>query len=329
MKVLAGLLLLLMLSLFPLSTSAQKSRVWIKIDPSDEPFVVRMPQQPKVQVVDSYNGFIARGRAYSTSRNGVTYTVWFLTTGSAPYYQHREIKDSLDAYADFVWESLLKPVRDALPKREQPHARMIYKSELTMRAYRGREYSLRLGDATGTTRFYLDGPRVCVLVGLGARRNSARMQTFFNGFRVKPPIRLRSLPVAATLVGDPLLIPPDTRTLSYGRKLPDDQSRTATPQGYDRIFAAKETTHPARILSKPEPQYTEAARSNQVSGTVVLRVVLSKEGRVENIRMVSGLPHGLTQAAITAAGQLKFTPATKDGHVVSQYAGLEYNFNPY
>ena len=48
MKVLTGLLLLLMLAAFPLSTRAQKSRAWIKIDPSDEPFVVLMPQQPTV-----------------------------------------------------------------------------------------------------------------------------------------------------------------------------------------------------------------------------------------------------------------------------------------
>ena len=39
--------------------------------------------------------------------------------------------------------------------------------------------------------------------------------------------------------------------------------------GYDRIFTGKDVTSKARLISKPEPQYTEDARKNQVTGTVV------------------------------------------------------------
>ncbi|MDT5059855.1 MAG: hypothetical protein QOH63_562, partial [Acidobacteriota bacterium] len=44
---------------------------------------------------------------------------------------------------------------------------------------------------------------------------------------------------------------------------------------------------------------------------------------------VSGLPNGLTERAIAAARQIRFTPAMKDGHAVSQYIQIEYNFNLY
>jgi hypothetical protein len=37
-------------------------------------------------------------------------------------------------------------------------------------------------------------------------------------------------------------------------------------------------TSKARVLSKPEPTYTEAARKNQITGTVVLRAVFSSGG---------------------------------------------------
>ena len=84
-----------------------------------------------------------------------------------------------------------------------------------------------------------------------------------------------------------------------------------------------------RILSKPEPQYTEEARKNQITGTVVLKVVFASNGSVTNIRTVSGLPNGLTERAIAAARQIKFVPATKDGHQVSMWMQLEYNFNLY
>ncbi|HKC66295.1 MAG TPA: hypothetical protein VKB86_21815, partial [Pyrinomonadaceae bacterium] len=56
----------------------------------------------------------------------------------------------------------------------------------------------------------------------------------------------------------------------------------------NRIFNPKDVTVKARILSRPEPQYTEEARKNQVSGTVVLRAVFSSGGQVTNIRTVSG-----------------------------------------
>jgi TonB family protein len=97
----------------------------------------------------------------------------------------------------------------------------------------------------------------------------------------------------------------------------------------NRVFKPSEVSSKARIISRPEPQYTEDARKNQVSGTVVLRAVFSSNGSVTNIRTVSGLPHGLTERAMAAARQIRFTPATKDGRPVSQYIQIEYNFNLY
>ena len=98
---------------------------------------------------------------------------------------------------------------------------------------------------------------------------------------------------------------------------------------YDKIFSGKEVTSKARVLSKPEPTYTEAARKNQITGTVVLRAVFSSGGTVTNIHAVSGLPDGLTERAIAAAKSIKFVPATKDGRPVSMWMELQYNFNLY
>jgi TonB family protein len=98
---------------------------------------------------------------------------------------------------------------------------------------------------------------------------------------------------------------------------------------YDKIFSGREVTSKARVLSKPEPTYTEAARKNQITGTVVLRAVFSSGGSVTNIHAVSGLPDGLTERAIAAAKSIKFVPATKDGRPVSMWMELQYNFNLY
>jgi TonB family protein len=98
---------------------------------------------------------------------------------------------------------------------------------------------------------------------------------------------------------------------------------------YNKIFSPKDVTTKVRILSKPDPPYTEEARKNQIMGTVVLKAVFSASGQVTNIRAISGLPNGLTEKAIAAAHQMKFIPATKDGRNVSTYVQLEYSFNLY
>lgn len=192
-----------------------------------------------------------------------------------------------------------------------------------------------------------------------------------------PAIKNPVLPVAATVVADPMLVPPDARNLAYGdpkSKSLDPSSGPGTGGGigtgkgggigpgegggigpgrggnigggdyheggggpggggggtdYNKIFSGKEVNSKARVLSKPEPQYTEEARKNQVTGTVVLRAVFTSGGQVTNIRAVAGLPYGLTDRAIAAARQIKFMPATKDGRPVSMYIQLEYNFNLY
>jgi TonB family protein len=101
------------------------------------------------------------------------------------------------------------------------------------------------------------------------------------------------------------------------------------PFGEHRIFRGAEVEQRARLLWKPEPQYSEEARLNQITGTVMLRVVFTSSGQVEQIRAIQTLPFGLTERAIAAARMIKFVPATKGGRPVSMYMQLEYNFNLY
>ena len=101
------------------------------------------------------------------------------------------------------------------------------------------------------------------------------------------------------------------------------------PRDINRIFSVKDVTQRAKVITKPEPQYTEEARRNQITGTVVLRVVFSAAGEVTNIHPIKSLPAGLTEKAIAAARQIRFVPATRNGQPVPVYMQLEYNFNLY
>jgi TonB family protein len=95
------------------------------------------------------------------------------------------------------------------------------------------------------------------------------------------------------------------------------------------IFSSKNVTRKVSVITKPEPRYTEEARKNQITGTVVLRAVFTSSGAVTKIAAVSKLPDGLTDQAIGAAKQIRFIPAIKDGRFVSMWIELQYNFNLY
>lgn len=101
------------------------------------------------------------------------------------------------------------------------------------------------------------------------------------------------------------------------------------PSGTEQIYRANEVDQKARITSKPAVSYTDAARQNNIQGTVRLNLVLTSSGTVTNIRPVTSLPYGLTEQAIAAARRIQFVPAQKDGRAVSTYITIEYNFSIY
>lgn len=84
-----------------------------------------------------------------------------------------------------------------------------------------------------------------------------------------------------------------------------------------------------RFISKPRANYTDAARTNAVTGSVKLKVTLLASGQVGSITAVTRLPHGLTEQAIAAARLIRFEPRRVNGVPVSTIATVEYNFNIY
>ncbi len=95
------------------------------------------------------------------------------------------------------------------------------------------------------------------------------------------------------------------------------------------IYTGRDVTTKVRLISKPEPVYTERARQEQIVGTVVLRCVFASDGSVKYILVMQALQGGLTERAIAAAKKIRFVPATLNGQPVSMWMQLEYNFNLY
>ena len=74
---------------------------------------------------------------------------------------------------------------------------------------------------------------------------------------------------------------------------------------------------PVVILEKPKPVYTAEAIKLNLEGEVLLDVVFpATGGEVRVLRVVKGLGHGLDEAAMRAAQQIKYKPAIAGGHPV-------------
>jgi TonB family protein len=96
--------------------------------------------------------------------------------------------------------------------------------------------------------------------------------------------------------------------------------------GTEDVFSAKMVDTRVIFRSKPKPGYTLEARRNRKQGFVILKLALSGSGTISRVRVLRGLPFGLTENAIRAACKLEFNPAIKDGQTVSQWVTAEYVF---
>jgi TonB family protein len=90
--------------------------------------------------------------------------------------------------------------------------------------------------------------------------------------------------------------------------------------------AAESGTTPVELLEKPKPVYTEEGRSLKLEGDVALDVIFQANGTVVVTKVVSGLGHGLDEAATRAAQQIKFKPAKRDNENVDFPARIRIQF---
>jgi len=102
--------------------------------------------------------------------------------------------------------------------------------------------------------------------------------------------------------------------------------QTVAAEAPKKKASTESATTPVDILEKPHPQYTAAGRSLKIEGDVVIEMVFLANGTVQVIHVVSGLGHGLDEAATRAAQQIKFKPAKRDGQPVDFPARVRIEF---
>jgi protein TonB len=86
-----------------------------------------------------------------------------------------------------------------------------------------------------------------------------------------------------------------------------------------------------RLISQPSnldmrAAYPEAARRENREANVYLKILVTADGKVAQVRVVRGAGEGFDQAAVKLVKQFRFRPAEADGQAVSVWIPWTYKF---
>jgi TonB family protein len=125
---------------------------------------------------------------------------------------------------------------------------------------------------------------------------------------------------------------------AFSDRITDNPSRDAisidVPSGKDTQDPGAGTTKRIQlgqgitqglVLHRVAPVYPPPAREARIQGTVVLAAIISKEGTIKDLRVISG-PSTLVEAAVGAVQQWRYRPYTLAGEPVEVDTKIEVHF---
>jgi TonB family protein len=101
--------------------------------------------------------------------------------------------------------------------------------------------------------------------------------------------------------------------------IPNSNAAPRTPPPADRLVAA-------HLIYRVEPFYPKEALQQRVEGTVKIHATVGQDGRVKNLRVVSG-PAALTSAALSAAQYWRYVPALRNGEPIETDEDISIEFH--
>jgi TonB family protein len=132
--------------------------------------------------------------------------------------------------------------------------------------------------------------------------------------------------VASTGFGNGTATPPPSAKRGTIQSTGFADQTVATDAPKKKAASSESATTPVDILDKPRPEYTAEGRRLKIEGDVVIDMVFLANGSIQVNHIVSGLGHGLDEAATRAAQQIKFKPAKREGQPVDFPARVRIEF---
>lgn len=154
--------------------------------------------------------------------------------------------------------------------------------------------------------------------------------------RLVAPRRVPARLDAVALSDAPVILGASTSTSASTGEIGGfgDALTSAKPPPVHPVSARKPDPTPIRISSKlsqsqlvygPKPAYPRLALTARIEGTVRLQATISRDGRIENLHVLSGHPM-LTGPAMDAVREWRYQPVLLNGDPVEVITEIEVNF---
>lgn len=340
-------LALAVLLLMTVSVSAQVQKnstawtEWETITPEGEEFTVLMPKNPTTEAAKfPYHKMELNTRLYLASSS--TGPVLAIASFSG-------IKSDPAAYSDFArFNSYIDAFKDFFPPKvrtKETLTKLTLISSRPFHGHTGRSYKLTIGDLSGVVHAFATKKRFYAIVSLNTKKDEALDEKFLSSF-VLPDREVEQPKAAASEAGDGSVNAdgqPAQRPDSNGRNRPaqseGDVGRAATednPESGLGVTVANNNQQPnqnqkrppisggmlnGKAIYLPQPEVP----SGDVSGVVLVQVLIDESGAVIEARAISGPPN-LHALAVNAARLARFSPTTLMGEAVRVSGTLSYNF---
>jgi periplasmic protein TonB len=141
------------------------------------------------------------------------------------------------------------------------------------------------------------------------------------------PLHRAQAVVPESMRNSPPIAPPEVVAVNATQMMPVSvpQSSAAIEQSGEPVAVSEEAAR-ALLIHTVNPSYPPEALTQKLHGTVVLQVVVARDGSVEDVKMVRGY-FILAQAAIAAVKQWRFEPYTLNGHAAATQTAITINFS--
>jgi len=109
---------------------------------------------------------------------------------------------------------------------------------------------------------------------------------------------------------------------------PEPRDSVSTTNGTEapRTLAPPDRLLPSYLIYRVAPTYPQEAIDQKIEGTVKIHLIIGRNGRVKNLRVVTG-PAALHQAALDAAVHWRYIPALRNGEPVETEEDISVIFH--
>jgi len=140
-----------------------------------------------------------------------------------------------------------------------------------------------------------------------------------------PPPRPSTPLIPVESDDDDLTDPVEIDFLDLQKDWVSEVARPVIPEDTSDVYEFIAVSEKPKRIKAVAPVYPDLAYKAGVTGQVVVKVLIDKQGNIEKAEILKSVPM-LDEAALAAAWQLKFTPGKQRDRFVKVWMAVPFNF---